>query len=322
MFTTRFLCAATAAMAAALAVPAAAAYPEKDITYIIPFSPGGGFDVYTRLVAPYVEKYLPSKVNIIIKNVPGAGGSKGLGTIYRAKPDGYTIGIANVPGAMIPPILGKKVPYDLEKITWIARLSLDSYVLGVGQKSSIKTFDDFKKWSANNKVKFPSTGPGSTAHAIATVFIGVLNLKGAEIVSGYEGTKEYTIGLIRGDTESAVLPSESTRKYIESGDVRGLVVTEHPSPYKGVPSAKDLGLNDLDGMAIHRLVAAPPKLPADIRAALETAFMKALADPQMKAQADKAQKPLHPLNGKEAEAAVKKELDTYLRFKDMLGGTK
>lgn len=307
-----------AAAALLLAGAPAQAFPDKDITYIIPFSPGGGFDVYSRLVAPFVEKHLPKQVNIVIRNVPGAGGSKGLGTVYRAKPDGYTIGIANVPGAMIPPILGQKVPYDLEKITWIARLSIDSYLLGVSGKSNIKSFADYKAYFADNVVKLPSTGPGSTAHAVAKVFIGVLNIPKSEVVSGYQGTREYTLGVIRGDTESAVLPTESTRKFVESGDIRGLLVTEHPSPWPNVPSARDLGIDDLDGMAIHRLVAGPPNLPANVRDILETAFAKALADPEMKAQAAKSNRPLHPLNGADAEAAVRKELQTYLKFKEAL----
>ena len=85
--------------------PANAAYPEKNITLIIPFSTGGGFDTYARLIAPYVEKYLPRKVKVIPKNMPGAGGRMGLAAGYRAKPDGYTLTLANIPGVAIPPIL-------------------------------------------------------------------------------------------------------------------------------------------------------------------------------------------------------------------------
>ena len=309
--------AAALALTVGFSAPAAADFPEKNINFVVPFSPGGGFDVYSRLVAPFLEKHLPNKVNVVIKNVPGAGGRKGLTQVYRARPDGYNIVIVNVPGAMIEPILGKKVQYDLEKITWLGRISIDSYLLGVAKNSSIKTLDDFRKFAASNTVKVPSTGPGSTAYAVTKVFFGVLNVKG-EIVTGYEGTKEMTIGLIRGDTPAAVLPVESTRKYVEAGDVRPLIVTEDPNPFKMGKSAKDLGVNDLDGLAIHRLVAAPPGLPANVKKVLETALAEALADPGMKAAAKKANRPLHPLDAAEAEKAVKRELATYLKFKDEL----
>src|SRR5690606_26955911 len=136
--------------------PASAVYPEKDINFVIPFSPGGGFDVYVRLVAPFVEKHLPNKVNVVPRNVPGAGGRKGLPQVYRAKPDGYNIVIVNVPGAMIEPLIGTKVDYDLDKITWISRLSTDAYLLTVSSKSPIKSFAEFQKFAASNPVKFPS----------------------------------------------------------------------------------------------------------------------------------------------------------------------
>ena len=318
MIPTRLMgCAAALVAVIGFATPAAAVYPEKDINFVIPFSPGGGFDVYVRLISQFVEKHLPNKVNVVPKNVPGAGGRKGLNQVYRARPDGYNIVIVNVPGAMIDPLVGKKVDYDLEKITWIGRLSTDAYLLTVSSKSPIKTFDDFKKFAASNPVKFPSTGSGSTAHAMTKVFIGVLGFKG-EIIAGYKGTKEMTIGVIRGDTPAGILPSESTRKFIESGDIRGLLTTEDPSDYANVPSAKSLKLDDLDGLLIHRLVAAPPKLPTAIAKTLEKAFMDAMADPALIAAAKKVNRPFSPLNAVQAAASVKKQLALYLRFKDEL----
>jgi len=308
---------AAAIALAGLIAPAKAAYPEKDITFVIPFSPGGGFDTYVRLIAPFLQKHLPNKVNVVVKNVPGAGGRKGLTEVYRGKPDGYNIVIVNVPGAMVPPLVGQKVQYDLEKITWLARLSIDSYLLTVAGKSPIKTFAEFKTFAAKNPVKVPSTGSGSTAHVMSKVFFGVLGIKG-QLVSGYKGTKEMTLSVIRGDTPAGILPSESTRKYIESGDIRALMTTEDPSDYPGVPSAKSLGINDLDGLFIHRLVAAPPGLPAPVRKVLSDAFTKAMNDPGLKAAAEKIKRPFSPLDGAQAEGAVKKQLALYLRFKDQL----
>ncbi len=315
--TRTFALVAAAAATLSLAAPARAAFPDKDITLVIPFSTGGGFDTYARLVAPFVAKHLPNHVNVVPKNEPGAGGRLGLTKVYRAKPDGYTIVIVNVPGAMIPPLMGEKVQYDLDKMSWVARLSFDSYLLAVGGKSPIKSFDEFKSFAKAHTVKFPSTGAGSTADVMARVFLGVLGIKG-QLVTGYKGTKEMTLAVIRGDTASAILPSLSTRKYIQSGDVRALITTEDPSPYKGVPSAKSLGLDDLDGLFIHRLIAGPPGLPADVAKALSDAFTAAMADPELKATAQKAHRPLAPLDGDQAAAAVKKQLALYLRFKDEL----
>ena len=302
---------------AGMMTPAMASFPDKDITLVVPFSPGGGFDTYVRLIAPFLEKHLPNKVHVIVRNEPGAGGRKGLTDVYRSEPDGYKLVIVNVPGAMVPPIIGQKVAYDLEKITWIARLSDDSYLLCVPGKSPLKTFADFKAYAAKNKVKMASTGAGSTADAMTKVILGVLDVKG-DIVSGYKGTKEMTLALMRGDTPAGILPQQSTRKYIQAGEIRALLTTDDESAYKGVPTAKSLSLDDLNGLAIHRLIAAPPGTPPAIRKILSDAFMAAMADPAAKAAAAKAHRPFAPLSGDQAEAAVKKQLALFLRFKDDL----
>src|SRR3982074_3265062 len=80
------------------APPAAAAYPEQDITIVIPSVVGGGFDSYARAITPAMERYLPNKVSIVPQNVPTLGGGGGASIVYRAKPDGYTIGMFNIPG--------------------------------------------------------------------------------------------------------------------------------------------------------------------------------------------------------------------------------
>lgn len=311
------LAVAILAVAGVTAPAVAADYPSKNINFVIPFSPGGGFDTYARLIAPFVEKYLPHKVNVVPRNVPGAGGRKGLNQVYRDRPDGYNIVFVNLPGAMIDPLLGRKVEYDLKKITWICRVSDDAYVLSVAAKSPIKTFAQFKTYAATHTIKMPSTGRGSTAHVMTEVFYAATGING-QVVTGYKGTKEETIGLIRGDTPAAMLPALSTRKYIQSGDVRGLLITEDPSEYPSVPSAKSLGVDDLDGMMIHRLVAAPPGLPHAIKKTLETAFLKAMADPKLLALAKKAHRPLAPLTSAQAEAAVNKQAAVYLHYKAAL----
>src|SRR3990170_4430441 len=133
-------CAPLIALAAALLSSAAAAadFPQKNIEFIIPFGPGGGFDRTVRAIAPFMEKQFGGKISVLPRNVPGAGGKKGMATLYRAKPDGYTISIANIPGAAIPGLTGEKVEYDIDKLTWIARLATEEYTLAVATQSPIR----------------------------------------------------------------------------------------------------------------------------------------------------------------------------------------
>src|SRR5690606_34253048 len=102
-------------------------YPSRNIELVIPYSPGGGFDIYVRALIPYVEKQLPNNVKVIPVNAAGAGGQRGATMVYRARPDGYTIGVFNLPGVLIPMLNGGNPNYDLLEVTWLATLSSDPY---------------------------------------------------------------------------------------------------------------------------------------------------------------------------------------------------
>lgn len=308
---------AGAAFAALAWTQPVAAFPNKNITFIIPYSAGGGFDAYVRLISPYIEKYLPKKVKVIPKNMPGAGGRKGLAAGYRAKPDGHTLVLANMPGNAIAPIMGKKVSYDLDKITWLAQLSTDYYLIGVAGKSPIKTLDDFLKKGRSGVIKMTVTGPGSTAYAVTKVMQSAVRFNG-DMISGYKGTKDMTIGVIRGDADAAALPNTSTRKYIQAGDIRALFTTAPKSPWKGVPTAGELNLAEVDGLGIMRIAAAPPGLPKKIKDILESALLKAMADPALQAAARKAKRPFAPLDSAGAREVVQRNIKVYLKFKSAL----
>ena len=110
---------------------AAETYPAKNISFVIPDGPGGGFDSYVRAIVPAMERSLPHKVTVVPTNVPGAGGARAASEIFRARPDGAMIGIFNVPGIYIQQQRGN-AGFDLEKLTWIGRLGVDHYGLAVG----------------------------------------------------------------------------------------------------------------------------------------------------------------------------------------------
>ena len=111
----------------------AAAFPTKPINFIIPYAPGGGFDVYVRLIGPVMEKYLPNKVSIVPVNIAAGGGSRGVAQLYRSKPDGYTIGILNIPGMFILQQQQGTGAYDLSKFSWIGTMGEgERYAISVG----------------------------------------------------------------------------------------------------------------------------------------------------------------------------------------------
>ena len=304
-----------AALTLGVALPGAAqAFPDKDITFIIPYSAGGGFDRTVRAIAPYMEKYLPKKVNVVPKNVSGAGGRKGISQLFRSKADGHTIAVFNIPGMAIPPLLGEKVNYDLGKVSWVSRLARGTYILMVGSKSKIKSLADVKK--LDRPMKITTTGFGSTGYTASAVASTVMGIP-FKMLTGYKGSKQFILAAIRGDGDAVYTLVTTVRKYHQAGDVRVLATFEEKSSFPGVPTAREAGFPELEGMSLERLVGGPPGVPVDRIKVLETAMLKARADPEFKAKTKK--RPFLPAGSVETAKRVDEVLKFYLKYKSALG---
>ena len=307
-----------AVLALGLAWPATSnAFPDKDITFIIPYTAGGGFDRTVRALAPYMEKYLAKKVNVVPRNVAGAGGRKGIAQLFRAKPDGHTIAVFNMPGMAIPPLLGQKVNYDLAKVSWIARLARGTYSLMVGARSAIKSLDDIE--TLGRPLKITTTGLGSTGHTASVVASTVMGID-FKMLTGYKGAKQFILAAVRGDGDAAYTLVTTVRKYHEAGDARMLVTFEKNSSFPGVPTAREAGFAELEGMSLERLVGGPPGVPADRIAILEAAILKAMADPELKEKTRK--RPYLPANAAETAKRAEGVLQFYLKYKPAIAKQK
>ena len=275
-------------VSASLAAPAlilprtargAAAFPTKNIQFVIPYAPGGGFDIYVRVIAPVMEKYLPNKVNIVPINIAAGAGSRGVAQLYRSKPDGYTIGILNIPGMFILQQQQGAGAYDLSKFSWIGTMGEgERYVISVGAKSPLKTYADLKALAAKRPVKLSVTGPEGTAYAATMIGAQLLGLK-TQLITGYKGSADYVVAAIRGDSDAVIATIPTTLRFVRGGTVRPLASFETHSSFPGVPDATALGQPELDNISVERLIGAPQGLPADIQNTLSTALAKALADP-------------------------------------------
>jgi len=295
--------------------PVLAAYPEDDIAVIIPYAAGGGFDSYVRGVLPIMQKYLPNDVNLIPRNMPGAGGRKGATAIYRARPDGYTIGVFNLPGLMLPEILGEPVAYDLARVTWLGRLSEDQYLLVAAGSSSITSVEDLR--ALNRPIKFTATGAGSSAHAASVIAARLLGLD-ARVITGYQGSQAYILAVVRGDGDVALGASNSLGAYTDTGDLRVIASFERQSSFAGVPTAAALGEPDLNRLTLQRMLGAPPDLDAEARAVLVDALARALADEDLKTWSESVGLPFSPLSADEAAANFASQRALYEEFKDIL----
>src|SRR5581483_3796320 len=133
-------------------------YKGKTVTYIASTAPGGGYDVYGRLVAEFMQKHLPGST-FVVKNVPGAGHIIGANTIYASKPDGLTIGIFNTGLIYDQVVKHDALKADLSKMSWIGKAASDPRVITIGVQSPTKSSKGLQQ--SKQPVNFATGGIGS-----------------------------------------------------------------------------------------------------------------------------------------------------------------
>jgi len=196
---------------------ALAFYKDKSVNFIVPYKTGGGYDRYARLIAPYLQKYIPG-ITVVVRNIEGGGGLVGTNELYLAKPDGLTIGMVNGVGAVTNQAVGiPGVKYDLNKFTWIGRINNEPKVVVVGANTPYRSLDDLKK--ADQTLKFSVNGVGSSEYVSLEVLKKIASLK-MDIVAGYNTTAECDMAVLRGEVVgssgsiSSKLPLISSQKVV------------------------------------------------------------------------------------------------------------
>ena len=290
-------------------------FPSDDIEIVIPYNAGGGFDSYVRALAPHIEKYLPNEVNVLPINVPGAGTRRGASEVYRADPDGYTIGIFNLPGVLLPQLQGIRINYNLSEITWLATISIDAYAIIVSKDSPLNSIEDIK--NMDRPIVYGATGPSSTSYIATTIVSEALEIP-YQVVTGYKGSGEYILGVIRGDVDAAFANYSTVQSYLESGDVKMLALIGQDSDDPAVSDANDLGYPELGNIKIVRMFGAPPGLPDDLKSTLETAILSALEDPEFKAWLEATGNDVYIANAEQTAQAISEMSAFYDRFKEYL----
>jgi tripartite-type tricarboxylate transporter receptor subunit TctC len=295
-------------------------YKGKTITMVVSYGPGGGYDIYGRLLAQHMSKHIPGNPTIIINNMPGAGSLKGANYIYNVAPkDGTAFGTfaRNIPLLALIDKTDQNVQYDPLKFTWLGSSSSganDAYVLIARKDAKAKSIEDLRK-PGGAPLLLGSTGEGTSSDAMPMVLRDMLgfNIKG---ISGYTDSSVLYLAMERGEIEGRTTGISSVKSnkpdwLKPDGPMQVLVVMGRATRYPdlpNVPTARELAKTEKDKALIEilelpyslsRPFAAPPGVPADRAAALQKAFMDTHKDPEYLAAAAKLNVDVSPIDGKE-----------------------
>ena len=209
-------------LAAALAIASSASasaqqdsasfFNDKTVNYIVSTAPGGSYDLYGRLVADYMQKYLPGST-FVVRNLPGAGHLVGANTIAASDADGLTFGTFNT-GLIYNQIIGLDgIRFDLGKMSWIGKAAADARVIVVSPDSPIKSWQDLM--NQKEPVNFSTAGVGSAAYVETTVLQNLLNMP-IDIKTGYNGNQDQ-MAMRRGEIVGTIASRSSWQQFVDNG---------------------------------------------------------------------------------------------------------
>ena len=318
-------------------VIAAEYYKGKTIRIIVPFSPGGGFDSYSRAIARHIGKYVPGHPTVMVENTTGAGGLIAYNYVYKAaKNDGLTI--ANFHGYQIlNQLIGLPgIEFDARKFEWIGVPVGDNGACALTKASGITSLEKWKE--AKTPVKLGAIAqPGDTTYNSAKILKDVLQLP-IQLVAGYKGTSDIRLAAESGEVAGGCWTWESInptwRTALDAGTVSVVVqLTARPHPeLPNVPLAMDLAKTEearlllsaavIDSNAMVRNYILPPGTPKYHVQTLRQAFMNTMKDSEFLADANRAKLVIDPMSGEEVERTVARffKLDSKIvaRLKDVL----
>lgn len=298
-------------------------YQGKTIRLIVGLAPGGGYDLYSRVIARQMGKHIPGNPTIVVENMTGAGSVIAANYMYKAaKPDGLTIGHI-LGGLFLQQLLGNPaIEFDGRKFEYIGVPAQDHFLIGLSKATGITSFEN---WMASKKaVKLGGVAPGGATDDVPKVLEATLGLP-IKVVTGYKGTGPVRLAFDSGEVDGVCNAWESFkstwRKQLDSGDVILVLqatVKAH-TELPNIPVAFDF-LKSEEAKKLFQVVTRvhgpsarpyllPPGTPKERVQVLRKAYLDTMKDPEFLADAKKAKLDLNPDDGAGLERNVKEIFD-------------
>jgi tripartite-type tricarboxylate transporter receptor subunit TctC len=268
-----------AAFCAVFTMASAAAWPERPVTIVVPYAPGGSTDIAARLVAQGMSKDL--NVAIIVRNQPGASGNIGAAAVARAVGDGYTLlfagnGIASAPSM-------KEVSYDLRKdLAPISRVVASQFSILVNPNLKVNTLKEFLDYARAHpgKLNMACSGLLTAAHFSLEAFRQAAGLEFTTIQ--FNGNAPAALAMMSGDTPAGIDAAFSAKSAVASGKLRALAVTgsKRSSALPDVPTVAEAGIPGFEA-GFSLVMMAPSSTPKTVIDRVHKAVVAAVRDPAL-----------------------------------------
>jgi tripartite-type tricarboxylate transporter receptor subunit TctC len=299
----------------AMADPVADFYHGKVINLYVGFPPGGGYDLYARVFAPYFTRHIPGNPTIVIKSMLGGSGIKAAGymTSVTAQ-DGTSLGVF-LDSLTLGKMLGGPGDFDPVKLTWIGRIVSTATVSVVWHTSPVQTIEEAKQ----REILMAGTVASNTSNFIPAALNDLIGTK-IRVIMGFRGSPDQALAMMRGETDSLggmsweaiqtnhqdwltekkikVLYTQGAHRIADLPDAPGLLdlaVDERSRQILGLlGSVPDIG----------RTIVAEPSIPGERAQALRQAFMATMQDPEFVAEIKQRHLTLEPISGEELQKTV------------------
>ena len=301
------------------ATAAQAEYPERPVTMVIPYGPGGATDISGRTIAAPLGKAVPKP--ILMVNRTGAGGATGSVSVKNAKPDGYTMLFARVGSHSVNPAMKATLPYTLDDFRFVGVYEINPVACAVKADSDIKSMADLVAQVQANpgKVSYSSAGVGSLLHLAGAMVLrefGVENPMKDAIHIPLKGGGAAATAILAGTSTFICTNSSALASFVKNKQLRPLMVTT-AEPVVGfdAPTAADLGKPNLHKLVGWTGIAGPKGLPDDVAAKWRDYMAQATADQGFLDKMTARGSVIRLMNPEESEAFI---LDQYTIFRKLV----
>jgi tripartite-type tricarboxylate transporter receptor subunit TctC len=297
----------------------------KTISLVVPYEPGGGYDSYARLLAPYLEEELGA--TIAVENRAGAGGLLALNNLLTEDPDGTTIAIMNGVGAGGSSIAGAQgASFALDDFTYIGRVASEPPLVVTSATGPYQTFDDVR---GAQGFRWGSTGPGAEDYVTAGVLSAVFDIDG-EIITGFPGSGETELAILQGNVDGMSGNPGSRRSAVEEGTQTPVLLMGEEAPEwlpEDVPSVTDVEMTEdeqalidahLALIEVGRPLVAPPGMEEGARSCLRDAMAAAMEVPEFVTEAAEQEREISFRSGAEIDELVTRVMDAPAEYKELL----